>query len=73
MVEEHDMGMKLRGWKDVIFMDFPKMAAVSEKAVRQIKQDSKSYRGSVRLATGKILTDKEYEKRTNTLRQKPLP
>ena len=54
-------------------MDFPWPSSITKETVRQVKKDSESYRGSVRFATGRIMTDEEYRKRRDTLRSKTLP
>jgi len=53
---------KLRGWKEVIEMDFPS-AKVTDASKRNLTEYSRHYIGDVRLALGGISTREEYEAR----------
>lgn len=65
--------MKTKAWKDVVFLAPPKVGAVTAESVHNIKESSSRYRGSVRLATGRVIVDNEYEKKRKALLQRTLP
>jgi len=65
--------MKIKEWKDVIFLDPPKIGSITAESVQDIKKKTFRYRGSVRLATGRVIIDDEYNKKRKSILQKPLP
>jgi hypothetical protein len=59
-------------WNDVVDKDFPKEAPVTEHTLRAIKRWATYYRGSVRVSSGRILTEKKFSKR-HKMAFRPLP
>lgn len=51
--------MKIKAWEEVTFLDLPKVGPITTESVQDIKKKSCRYRGSVRLATGRIIVDEE--------------
>ena len=65
--------MKLRRWDEVIFEDFPGIGEITKEALEQIVEESSRYRGSVRMATGRIWIDAEYEAYREEILKRRLP
>lgn len=62
-------------WKDVIDRDYPQMPPITPEDIAGIKEAVQvgEIRGDVRLATGRIWGDKEFEERRRQELEKPLP
>lgn len=65
--------MKLKDWRDVITLDFPKTGAITKETVGLIKQESLRFRGNMRMATGRIWEDEAFEKYRRKVLSTPLP
>ena len=65
--------MKLRNWDEVVFEDIPEPGPITEDVVKKVKVDSNKYRGSVRMASGRIWIDEEFEKYRREILNRPLP
>ena len=60
--------MKLKGWRDVLTIDFPKATTVTQKTVDLALKEGRRFRGSMRVSTGRIWTDRAFERfRTKVL------
>jgi len=64
---------KLLTWRDVIDRPWPPMVDVTEATRQMTMKNATRFRGSVRLACGRIWTADEYEKRRQRILSKPLP
>lgn len=62
----------IANWNDVIDMDFPKEAPITSRTLRAIKQWAAYYRGSVRISSGRVLTEKQFKNRHKKA-FRPLP
>lgn len=65
--------MKLLDWKAVIRMDFPKCQPVTKQTIDAIMAEGHRFRGSMRVSTGRIWTDSEFEARRARVLATPLP
>ncbi len=52
-----------KSWRDVVDVDYPKIRPITNRTIAAIEGQRKWLRGSVRLSTGRIVTDDEYRKR----------
>ncbi len=59
--------------RTLIHKDFPCLGPVTKEVRDQMKRDAARYRGSVRLATGRVWTNEEYAERRNRVLSTPLP
>ncbi|MEA1950852.1 MAG: hypothetical protein U9N87_05675 [Planctomycetota bacterium] len=64
--------MALRDWRSVVTKDYPDPGPVTNEAI-QANQDDPRLRGSIRMATGRVWDDEEYEERRNKVLNTPLP
>jgi len=53
----------LKKWQEVVDTDFPPVGVVDDSIHEQIEQQRRWLRGSVRLTTGRILTEEGYKRR----------
>lgn len=60
-------------WKELIGVDLPKDKPITEETRTLTKNESSRFRGSVRLSTGRIWTEKEYEEHRKLVLNTPLP
>ena len=69
------MGDKIweQPWQNLIDVDLPESKPVTEKAREQTTRFANRFRGSVRIATGKFRTDREYEEYRTRVLNTPLP
>jgi hypothetical protein len=66
--------MKLKDWREVLDLDFPKMGEVTIETRRAMREYGRRYlMGNFRLATGRIHTDREYEYWRERVLATPLP
>jgi len=65
--------MAQQDWRNLIKVDNPTVGPVTKKTVECAKRLSHRFRGSMRMALGKIITDKEYEARRKKALNTPLP
>lgn len=65
--------MKLKDWREVLTEDLPRVATVTLKTVEMALRQGQRYRGSMRISTGRIWTDEEYEKQRAKILATPLP
>ncbi len=63
--------MALRDWKSVVAKEFPDPGPVTKEIVDANKGDIR-LRGSVRMATGRVWDDDEYEARRDKVLNTPL-
>lgn len=63
----------VRKWQDVVDTDFPEMAPITEQTVDDAVLNGSRFRGSVRISTGRIWTDKDFQARRERVRNTPLP
>lgn len=66
-------GVKLKNWREVLTADLPGGAPVTRKTVEMVREHSRRYRGGMRISTGRIWTDADYEKRRAKVLATPLP
>lgn len=57
-------------WQDTVNVEFPRPGRITRETIVTTERESARFRGSVRISTGKIYTDAEYEQRR---RQTRLP
>lgn len=60
-------------WEELIYEDFPEMGRVTNKTLETIKREGYRFRGGVRISTGRIWIDGEYEDRRKKVLSEPLP
>ena len=48
----------IQDWREVYSLDYPDMACVTDKTIQLITRCAHMFRGSVRVSTGRIWTDK---------------
>lgn len=65
--------MRLKDWREVLTADLPGSVPVTRKTVEMVCEQSRRYRGGMRISTGRIWTDAEYEKRRAKILATPLP
>lgn len=58
---------------DLLDVDFPSVRPVTEETRKEIVQRAHRFRGSVRIMSGRIWTDQEFEERRKNVLAKPLP
>lgn len=65
----------MKSWDVMVLVDkdFPKIRPVTGTVRERIKEQSILYRGSVRLSTGRFLTDEEYLARRIKILEMQLP
>jgi len=65
---------RLKNWDEVIDVDFPEMKPITEESIAFLKKyGHRSYCSDVRIATGRIMTDSDYETRRKEILNTPLP
>lgn len=60
-------------WIDWIDVDFPKRGPITQKTVEETQKFSTRFRGNVRISTGRIYTDEEYQRYRRRVLDTPLP
>jgi len=60
-------------WVDWIDVDFPERGPITQKTVEETKRLSSKFRGNVRISTGRIYTDEEYQRYRQRVLGTPLP
>ncbi len=65
--------MKLHGWRDVLTSDFPSAKPVTQKTVDLVLKEGRRFRGSMRVSTGRIWTDRDFEQFRAKVLNTPLP
>ena len=65
--------MKTPEGADVLFKDFSPMAPVTGLTLSMIRKFGKKYRGSVRVSTGRIWTQEEYDERRTRVLNRVMP
>jgi hypothetical protein len=66
--------MKLRDWKGVIIDDWPEIGEVTRRTIVYSKElASRGYRASMRVATGRVHVDRDYEAWREGVLATPLP
>ena len=64
---------RVKHWSQALREDFPERALITESTREALKGQGKRFRGSVRLAMGRIYTDVEYEERRQRVLATELP
>ncbi len=59
--------MAIKDWREVVTTDFPQEPPITEETKRLNGEYAKRRRADVRIATGRIKTDAEYEARRNRI------
>lgn len=67
------MIVSISNWKDLIRRDFPKDVPITEQTIETTKKYASRFRGSVRMAKGRMWISSEFEKRRKRILQTPLP
>ncbi len=67
------MALRLKGWREVISADFPKIEITQATIKENMMLARRGYRADMRIATGKVWTDKEYEAYRARVLATPLP
>jgi hypothetical protein len=66
--------MKLKNWYEVLIEDWPAIAEVTNRTIRTSQKLAREgYRTSMRIATGRVYTDKDYEARRARILTTSLP
>lgn len=65
--------VELKDWREVLTEDIPGNLTVTLKTVEAAVSQGRRYRGSMRISTGRIWTDEDYEKRRKKILATPLP
>ena len=65
--------MNLKTWREVLDCDFPAAEEITSDTVNLTKNESHRFRGSVRVSTGRIWTDKDYAEHRKRILETPLP
>ena len=60
-------------WRRLINRAEPSMGEVTKESVDCAKDNAKRFRGSMRMSTGRVWTDKEIEERRQYVLNTPLP
>ena len=60
-------------WTDFIDKDLPEAGPITEETCAQSRGEAARYRGSVRVSTGRIWTDREYKDWRDRVLSTPLP
>ena len=60
-------------WVEMIDVDPPKLAPVTEQTREITVRESQNFRGSVRIALADFYTAEEYEEMRSSVLSKPLP
>jgi hypothetical protein len=65
--------MKLKNWREVLTLDFPSATPITGRTVQLTRRESSRFRGSMRISTGRIWTDREFEEKRTKVLNEPLP
>jgi len=65
--------MSLPDWSELVKKDFPEMGPVTQKTLLAIAKHRHRCRGGMRIFTGRIWQDEEFEKRRRRVLSTPLP
>jgi hypothetical protein len=65
--------VELKDWREVLTEDIPRSITVTPKTVEMAVSQGRRYRGSMRISTGRIWTNEDYEKRRAKILATPLP
>ena len=65
--------MALKNWKEALDAKLPDHGPITEEMVECAANQARRYRGSTRIALGKIWTDEDFEKRRCEVLRMPLP
>lgn len=63
----------MRKLDELYDVDFPPCGAVTKASISTIQDNSQRYRGSFRMATGRIWVNSEFEAHREAILNKPLP
>ena len=65
-------GEIMKAWTEYIDVDMPDRGPITKESVECTKKESGRIRGSVRLSTGRLWTDEDYEARHDRVYNTPL-
>ena len=65
--------MNLREWRELIREDFPEMGPTTEETTKAIEKNCDRFRGGMRISTGRIWQDDEFEERRRRVLSTPVP
>ncbi len=65
--------MKLKGWRVVMTTDFPSAKPITQSTVDLALKEGRRFRGSMRVSTGRIWTDRAFERFRTKVLGTPLP
>lgn len=60
-------------WREVVGIDMPEQARITNEIRAETMKESARFRGSVRLVTGLFWTDDDYERFRKEILKTPLP
>jgi hypothetical protein len=64
---------RLKDWREVIGLDFPEVEITDATVQNAVQMSQRGYRTDMRIATGRVWTDKDYETRRAKILSTPLP
>ena len=67
------VGAGMKDWKKVINVKMPEVGPITKKSIDETKKNSHRFRGSTRVSTGRVWTDREYEIWREKVLNTPLP
>jgi hypothetical protein len=65
--------MRLKDWREVIFEDSSRIEVTEETVRNGVKMAQMGYRTDMRIATGRVYTDAQYESWRAKVLNTPLP
>ena len=65
--------MAIQEWNEVISVGFPEDKPVTDDTIKVTKTNARKFRGSVRVAMGKIWKSSDFEAWRTKILQTPLP
>jgi hypothetical protein len=65
--------MNLRDWKELVKEDFPEMGPVTAETIEAVEKNCYRFRGGMRISTGRIWRDDEFEERRRKVLSTPVP
>lgn len=65
--------MNIRSWDELLDVDLPRIGPVTENTIEHTLNEASRFRGSMRIATGRVWIDSEFEEYRFLVLNKPLP
>lgn len=72
IVRSNRKGRAMKTWAEYINDDMPKRGPVTKESIECTLKEARRFRGSVRLSTGRLWTDEDFEARRNRVLNIPL-